>query len=88
MAYDNQDLRHFQHAAELFDAQDEAQEAQDTVLPNTLTAILNPQDALEAAHRMQRWYRSTAQGVAHSVFGRDGRRIEGRLAYEAMAQED
>lgn len=88
MAYDNQDLHQFQDATELFDDQDESQEAKDTVLPNTLTAILNPQDALEAAQRMQRWYRSTAQGVAHSVFGRDGRRIEGRLAYEAMAQED
>ena len=88
MAYDNQDLHQFHDATELFDAQDESQEAKDTVLPNTLTAILNPQDALEAAQRMQRWYRSTAQGVAHSVFGRDGRRIEGRLAYEAMAQED
>ncbi len=88
MAYDNQDLRHFQDAADRFDAEDELQEAQDSALPNTLTAILNPQEALEAAQRMQRWYRSTAQGVAHSIFGRDGRRIEGRLAYEAMAQED
>jgi hypothetical protein len=37
---------------------------------------------------MQRWYRTTAQGIAHSIFGRDGRRVEGRFAYEAMAQED
>lgn len=56
--------------------------------PNTLAAILNPTDALEAAQRMQRWYRTTAQGISHSIFGRDGRRIEGRLAFEAMARED
>lgn len=59
-----------------------------TEAPNTLTAILNPTDALEAAQRMQRWYRTTAQGIAHSIFGRDGRRVEGRLAFEAMAQSD
>lgn len=57
-------------------------------MPSTLATILNPTDALEAAQRMQRWYRTTAQGIAHSIFGRDGRRVEGRLAFEAMAQED
>jgi len=57
-------------------------------VPSTLATILNPTDALEAAQRMQRWYRTTAQGIAHSIFGRDGRRVEGRLAFEAMAQED
>jgi len=57
-------------------------------IPSTLTAILDPRDALEAAQRMQRWYRTTSQGIAHSIFGRDGRRIEGRLAFETMAQQD
>jgi hypothetical protein len=88
MAYDIQDLRSFQDATGIIDTDGESLEQQDALLPNTLAAILNPQEALEAAQRMQRWYRSTAQGVAHSIFGRDGRRIEGRLAYEAMAQED
>ena len=38
--------------------------------------------ALAAARRMQRWYQSTPQGAAHSLFGRDGRRVEGRLEVE------
>jgi hypothetical protein len=57
-------------------------------VPSTLSAILNPIEALEAAQRMQRWYRTTSQGIAHSIFGRDGRRVEGRLAFETMAHDD
>jgi hypothetical protein len=47
-------------------------------VPNSLGAILDPDAALAAARRMQRWYQ-TPQGVAHSMFGRDGRRVDGRL---------
>ena len=50
--------------------------------PNSLAGILDPEEALAAARRMQRWYKSTPQGVAHSMFGRDGRRVEGRLEVE------
>ncbi|MFN7641549.1 MAG: hypothetical protein ACK5PW_00430 [Burkholderiales bacterium] len=46
--------------------------------PNSLGGILEPDAALAAARRMQRWYQ-TPQGVTHSMFGRDGRRVEGRL---------
>ena len=46
--------------------------------PNSLGGILEPDAALAAARRMQRWYQ-TPQGVAQSMFGRDGRRVEGRL---------
>ena len=46
--------------------------------PNSLGAILEPDAALAAARRMQHWYQ-TPQGVAHSMFGRDGRRVDGRL---------
>jgi hypothetical protein len=46
--------------------------------PNSLGGILEPDAALAAARRMQRWYQ-TPQGVSHSMFGRDGRRVEGRL---------
>lgn len=49
-----------------------------TDAPNSLDAILEPDVALAAARRMQRWYQ-TPQGVAHSMFGRDGRRVDGRL---------
>ncbi len=50
--------------------------------PNSLPGILDPEDALAAARRMQRWYKSTPQGAAHSLFGRDGRRVEGRIEVE------
>ena len=50
-----------------------------TESPNSLGMMLDPAAALEAARRMQHWYQSTPQGVAHSLFGRDGRRVEGRL---------
>ncbi|MFZ4757080.1 MAG: hypothetical protein ACOYLX_02790 [Burkholderiaceae bacterium] len=53
-------------------------------VPNSLTAILDPAEALAAARRMQRWYQSSPQGASHSLFGRDGCRVEGRpLADEA-----
>ena len=55
-------------------------------LPNTLPGILEPDQAVAAAQRMQRWYRSAPQGVASSVFGRDGRRVLGRPA-EVLADE-
>jgi hypothetical protein len=51
-------------------------------LPHSLCAILDPSDALAAAQRMQRWYQSSPQGPAQSLFGRDGRRVEGRLTVE------
>lgn len=51
--------------------------------PNSLGAILEPDAALAAARRMQRWYQ-TPQGVAHSMFGRDGRRVDGRLQTAAI----
>ena len=50
--------------------------------PNSLPGILDPEAALEAARRMQRWYQSNPQGSAHSLFGRDGRRVEGRIEVE------
>lgn len=49
-----------------------------TDAPNSLGMLLDPAAALEAARRMQHWYQSTPQGAAHSLFGRDGRRVEGR----------
>lgn len=52
----------------------------DADTPFSLAAILEPDAALAAARRMQRWYQTTPQGLAHSIFGRDGRRIEGRPA--------
>jgi hypothetical protein len=55
-------------------------------LPSTLPGILEPNEALAAAQRMQRWYRSAPQGLAASVFGRDGRRVLGRPA-EIMLDE-
>lgn len=51
-------------------------------LPHSLCSILDPSDALAAAQRMQRWYQSSPQGPAQSLFGRDGRRVEGRLTVE------
>lgn len=51
-------------------------------LPYSLTGILEPDAALAAARRLQRWYQSTPQGAAHSLFGRDGRRVEGRPLVE------
>ncbi|MFM1989583.1 MAG: hypothetical protein RJA99_2540 [Pseudomonadota bacterium] len=53
--------------------------------PNSLGMLLDPAAALEAARRMQHWYQSTPQGAAHSLFGRDGRRVEGR---PRIAQDD
>jgi hypothetical protein len=55
--------------------------------PNSLGAILEPDAALAAARRMQRWYQ-TPQGVAHSMFGRDGRRVDGRLNTGPVERED
>ena len=55
-------------------------EHEDTA-PHSLTAILDPAAALAAAQRMQRFYQS-AQGAHHTQFGRDGRRVEGRLLVE------
>jgi hypothetical protein len=55
-------------------------------MPCTLSSILDPQEAIAASQRMQRWYRSAPQGVASSVFGRDGRRVMGRPA-EIAAEE-
>ena len=56
-------------------------------VPCSLTEILEPSAALAAAQRMQRWYRSTPQGAAHSQFGRDGRRIEARMVLEQIETE-
>ncbi len=56
-------------------------------VPNSLGAILEPDAALAAARRMQRWYQ-TPQGVAHSMFGRDGRRVDGRLNTGPVERED
>ncbi len=56
-------------------------------VPCSLTEILEPSAALAAAQRMQRWYRSTPQGAAHSQFGRDGRRIEARMVLEQAETE-
>jgi hypothetical protein len=52
--------------------------------PCTLLGILEPDEALAAAERMQRQYQSSS----HSLFGRDGRRVEGRLRMEQLAYED
>jgi hypothetical protein len=57
-------------------------------LPCSLTAILEPDAALAAAQRMQRWYQSTPQGAAHSLFGRDGRRVEARLDIDGLLVAD
>jgi hypothetical protein len=56
--------------------------------PSSLTAILEPDAALAAAQRMQRWYQSTPQGAAHSLFGRDGRRVEARLGMDGLYSGD
>lgn len=56
--------------------------------PCSLTAILDPVEALAAAQRMQRWYRSTPQGTSHSHFGRDGRKIEARQMLEVLETAD
>ncbi|MCX7214538.1 MAG: hypothetical protein NTW53_17975 [Burkholderiales bacterium] len=56
-------------------------------VPCSLTEILEPTAALAAAQRMQRWYRSTPQGAAHSQFGRDGRRVEARMVLEQFEAE-
>jgi len=77
-----------QNTQDILDTDFDLEVTETPEVPSTLATILNPTDALEAAQRMQRWYRTTAQGIAHSIFGRDGRRVEGRLAFEAMAQED
>ena len=53
--------------------------------PSTLTGILQPEEALAAAQRLQRRYQGNSPG-ANSLFGRDGRRVEGRLAIEALAE--
>ncbi len=60
----------------------------DVEAPCTLTGILDPQEALAASQRMQRWYRSAPQGVASSVFGRDGRRVMGRPAEIAIEEAE
>ena len=75
------------HVALFSDHQDAADEAQRNV-PSSLTAILDPADALAAAQRMQRWYRSTPQGTSHSHFGRDGRKIEARQMLEVLETAD
>lgn len=56
-------------------------------VPCSLTEILEPTQALAAAQRLQRWYRSTPQGAAHSQFGRDGRRIDARMVLEQIETE-
>lgn len=56
--------------------------------PFSLAAILEPDAALAAARRMQRWYQTTPQGLAHSIFGRDGRRVEGRPAPGAFDADE
>jgi hypothetical protein len=56
--------------------------------PSSLAAILEPSEALAAAQRMQRWYRSTPQGAVHSQFGRDGRRVDARLALECATEDN
>jgi hypothetical protein len=57
--------------------------------PFSLVSILEPSAAVEAAARMQRWYRSTPQGASQSHFGRDGRKIEARhIALESADIDD
>jgi len=80
LAYEN-------HAALFADHDDAAEESQRDV-PSSLTAILDPAEALAAAQRMQRWYRSTPQGTSHSHFGRDGRKIEARQMLEVLETAD
>lgn len=58
-----------------------------TDVPNSLGGILEPDAALAAARRMQRWYQ-TPQGVTHTMFGRDGRRVDGRLHTPATDQAE
>jgi hypothetical protein len=59
----------------------------DAQAPSSLAAILEPAEALAAAQRMQRWYRSSPQGAVHSQFGRDGRRVDARQAFECANEE-
>ena len=54
--------------------------------PSTLAGILQPDAALAAAQRLQRRYQTNAPG-ANSLFGRDGRRVEGRLPVEVVGEE-
>jgi hypothetical protein len=56
--------------------------------PSSLAGILEPDAALAAAQRMQRWYQSNPQGAAHSLFGRDGRRVEAGRGMELMHADD
>ena len=51
-------------------------------MPCSLAGILEPDAALAAAQRLQNWYQSNPQGAAHSLFGRDGRRVETRMGIE------
>jgi hypothetical protein len=68
----------FQHTMEQLEMNSVQSAAAFADAPSSLGAILEPDAALAAARRMQRWYQ-TPQGVAHSMFGRDGRRVDGRL---------
>jgi hypothetical protein len=54
--------------------------------PSTLAGILQPDAALAAAQRLQRRYQANIPG-ANSLFGRDGRRVEGRLPVEVVGEE-
>jgi len=68
----------FQHPMEQLEMNSVQPAAACADAPNSLGAILEPDAALAAARRMQHWYQ-TPQGVAHSMFGRDGRRVDPRL---------
>lgn len=55
--------------------------------PSSLMSILDPSAAMDAAQRMQRWYRNSSFGAGKSFFGRDGRKIEGSLPAESADDE-
>jgi hypothetical protein len=81
------ELAYEDHVAFVAD-HDDADDGAQRDVPSTLTAILDPAEALAAAQRMQRWYRSTPQGTKHSHFGRDGRKIEARQMLEVLETAD
>jgi hypothetical protein len=67
--------------------QDEVAEVIDRT-PSSLAGILEPEAAIAAAQRMQRWYQSMPQCASLTLFGRDGRRVEVRMGMEVIQADD
>jgi hypothetical protein len=64
------------------------QEAIETLdAPHSLMMILEPDEALQAAQRLQHRYQSSPYASASSVFGRDGRRVTTRPSADSDAYD-